>query len=299
MQSEIYLRWRLRAAGYGDHEVRRMLRDGSLHPIRRGAYVAGPSEDPAVGHALLVRAALAELSPDAVVSHVSAAVLHGLRVWGIPLDRVIVTRTRRRSGARRGSRVHVHCAPMEPDEIVLVDGLPVTSVPRTIVDVARTVGFEQAVVVADAALEAGLVDEGALAVALARWSRWPGLPAARRAIGFAARGSGSVGESRSRVAIAEAGLPAPILQWEVRRSDGTFVGRVDFGWPRQRTVGEFDGRVKYGKLLRPGQDPADVVYEEKRREDALRAEDLAVVRWTWPDLTHFAPVAARLRSRLT
>lgn len=274
-----------------------MLRDGSLHAIRRGAYVTDASEDPAAQHALLVRAAMAELSPDAVVSHVSAAVLHGLRVWGVPLDRVTVTRARRRSGARAGSRVHVHCAPLDADEIVLVEGVPVTSVPRTVVDVARTVGFEAAVVVADAALEAGLVDRGALATALTRWSRWPGLPAARRAIGFADRGSGSVGESRSRVAIALAGLPAPLLQWEVRRADGAFVGRVDFGWPRQRTVGEFDGRIKYGKLLRPGQDPADVVYEEKRREDALRAEDLAVVRWTWPDLSRVAPVAARLRER--
>ncbi|WP_212612415.1 hypothetical protein [Pseudonocardia hierapolitana] len=96
--------------------------------------------------------------------------------------------------------------------------------PRTIVDVARTVGIEQAVVVADAALEAGLVDEAALAAAFARWSRRPGLPAARRAIGFAARGGGSVGVSRGRVAIARAGLPAPLLQWEVRRADGTFVG---------------------------------------------------------------------------
>lgn len=297
MESGIYLRRRLLAAGYDDHEVRRMLRDGSLHPIRRGAYVAYAPDDAAAQHALLVRAALAELSPDAVVSHVSAAVVHGLRVWGVPLDRVSVTRARRRSGARLGSRVHVHCAPLEVDEIGLVDGVQVTSVPRTVVDVARTVGFEQAVVVADAALEAGLADETVLAAALARWRRWPGLPAARRAIGFATRGSGSVGESRSRVAIAMAGLPAPVLQWEVRRTDGSFVGRVDFGWPRQRTVGEFDGRIKYGKLLGPGQDPSDVVYEEKLREDALRAEDLGVVRWTWSDLMRFAPVAARIRER--
>jgi hypothetical protein len=274
-----------------------MLRDGSLHAIRHGAYVAGLADDPAVQHALLVRAALAELSPDAVVSHVSAAVLHGLRVWGIPLNRVDITRPRRRSGARQGNRVHVHCAPLDADEIGLVEGVPVTSVPRTVVDVARTAGFEQAVVVADSALGAGLAGTAQLAAALARRSRWPGLPAARRAIGFAARGSGSVGESRSRVAIARAGLSAPLLQWEVRRTDGTFVGRVDFGWPRLRTVGEFDGRVKYGKLLRPGQDPADVVHQEKLREDALRAEDLGVVRWTWPDLSRFAPVATRLRER--
>jgi hypothetical protein len=72
---------------------------------------------------------------------------------------------------------------------------------------------------------------------------------------------------------------------------------VDFGWPELRTVGEFDGLVKYGRTLRPDQDPVDVLVAEKRREDALRAEDLGVTRWIWSDLPRFAPVAARLRSR--
>jgi hypothetical protein len=47
----------------------------------------------------------------------------------------------------------------------------------------------------------------------------------------------------------------------------------------------------------PGEDAADVLYREKLREDALRAEDLAVVRWGWPDLDDFRPTAARLRER--
>jgi hypothetical protein len=100
------------------------------------------------------------------------------------------------------------------------------------------------------------------------------------------------------VAIAAAGLPVPVLQWEVRASaTGAFIGRVDVGWPELRTVGEFDGLVKYGRTLRPGQDLAEVLVEEKRREDALRDEDLSVVRWIWSDLTDFAPTASRLRSR--
>jgi hypothetical protein len=70
---------------------------------------------------------------------------------------------------------------------------------------------------------------------------------------------------------------------------------VDFGWPGLRTVGEFDGRVKYVRLLRPGQDPGDVVFEEKRREDDLRDAGLQVVRWGWDDLGDFDLVAARLR----
>jgi hypothetical protein len=69
------------------------------------------------------------------------------------------------------------------------------------------------------------------------------------------------------------------------------------GWPKQRTVGEFDGLVKYGRTLRPDQDIAEVLVEEKRREDALRDEDLGVVRWIWEDLSDFAPTARRIRTR--
>jgi hypothetical protein len=96
------------------------------------------------------------------------------------------------------------------------------------------------------------------------------------------------------VAIHRAGLPRPILQWEVVGGAGQWIGLVDFGWPKQRTVGEFDGKEKYGRLLRPGQSPADAVYAEKRREDALRAEALSVVRWGWDALSDFGPIAARL-----
>jgi very-short-patch-repair endonuclease len=101
-----------------------------------------------------------------------------------------------------------------------------------------------------------------------------------------------VGESRSRVLLDRARLPAPVLQWEVpaRR----WVGRTDFAWPELRTVGEFDGRVKYGRLLRPGQEPGDVVFDEKRREDAIRDAGFQVVRWVWADLDDFDEVVARL-----
>jgi hypothetical protein len=292
------MRARLRAEGYSDHELRRMLRAGELSVLRPGAYLTGAGpDDRSAQHLLLVHAALAFLAADAVVSHASAAVVHGLPVWGLPLDVVHVTRTRRRSGGRRGSRVHVHSAPLEPDEIVVVGGVAVTSVARTLVDLARQVPFEQAVVTVDGALYRHLVDRPTLDVALDRRPRWPGLPAARRALAFADARSPNPGESRSRVAIARAGLPAPVLQWVVRTASGRFVGQVDFGWPELRTVGEFDGRVKYGRELRAGQDPVEVLYQEKRREDELRAEDLGMVRWGWVDLDRFAPVAQRLRER--
>ena len=119
---------------------------------------------------------------------------------------------------------------------------------------------------------------------------------ARRVVAFADGRAESVGESRSRIAIARAGLPAPTLQLPVRLTVGTAY--ADFGWPAQRVLGEFDGKVKYGRLLKPGQEPGDAVYEEKRREDAVRAQGWEVVRWRWADLDDFAPVAARIRERL-
>jgi len=96
--------------------------------------------------------------------------------------------------------------------------------------------------------------------------------------------SESAGESVSRVRLLEQGLPAPEPQYTVYDHRGNVVARSDFGWEDRRTVGEFDGKVKYGRLLKPGQSVADVVYAERLREDAIRDQGWQVVRWTWTDL---------------
>jgi hypothetical protein len=281
--------------GYSLKELRRLRRGGTLDAIRRGTYVHGPlPPDGLERHELRIRAAVEELSSQAVVSHVSAAVLHRLPIWKLPLDRVQVTRPGRCRGGRRGDLVHVHTNTLDPAEIIDLDGLPVTSVERTVLDIARASAFMQAVVVADGAFAREETDLERAWGLLAAMRRWPGVPSARRVLEFADGRSGGVGESRSRVLIAAAGLPAPELQWPV---PGTPY-ETDFAWPERRTVGEFDGRIKYGRLVKPGQDPGDAVFEEKRREDVIRDRDVGVVRWTWSELDAFAPVAHRLRLRL-
>jgi hypothetical protein len=290
------LRRDLAAAGVTDEETRRLRRRGLLACVAPGAYVdpADPRlRRPEGRHLLRVAATMPRMAPDAVVSHQSAAVLHGLPVWNLPLARVHATRPRRSAGLCTG-RLHVHPAPLDADEVAMVGGVAVTAVARTAVDIARTVGFEEAVAVLDAALHRRLVSPAGLAAAVDRMAGWPGAPGARRAVEFADPLPMSVGESRSRVAMARLGVVTPVLQWAVAGPGGRVLGTADFGWPEQGIAGEFDGFVTYGRLLRPGPPPGDVVLAEKRREEAMRTMLRGFVRWVWDDLAAFDDVASRL-----
>ena len=243
-------------------------------------------------HRQLVAATLPQLGPGAVLSHGSAAVLHGLPVWPHAVQRVHLTRSRN-YGAKRRSLVEVHAASLPPGSLAMVTGMPVTSLARTVADLARTLPAEQAVAAGDRALAGGL-DEADLHRTLLAMQGWPNLRKARRAIDLLDRRSESPGESISRVRIAEDGLPAPELQREIFDGNGRLVGRVDFCWEEQRTIGEFDGKIKYGRLLKPGQSSTDVLFDEKRREDAMRDLGWQVVRWLWEDLYRPGLLRARV-----
>ena len=94
------------------------------------------------------------LCDGAVISHASAAVLHGLPTWPSAIDRVHLTRSRSSSGNRR-SIVQVHAAPLPDDHVTTIDDIPVTTLARTVLDLCRTVPIEQAVAAGDRALTFG------------------------------------------------------------------------------------------------------------------------------------------------
>jgi hypothetical protein len=179
--------------------------------------------------------------------------------------------------------VQVHAAPLTEMDITTIDGVPVTSLARTVLDLCRTVPIEQAVAAGDRALAFGLV-RAVLEEHLSQMARWSGTRQARRAVTLLDPRSESAGESVSRVRLHEDGLPAPELQQDIHDEDGQFVARVDFCWQKQRTIGEFDGKIKYGRMLKSGQSIEDVLFAEKRREDALRDLGWQIVRWLWADL---------------
>lgn len=68
-----------------------------------------------------------------------------------------------------------------------------------------------------------------------------------------------------------------------RNPDGTEFARTDFAWAVARLLGELDGLSKYGRLLKPGQDPTDAFMAERRRQDALHDLGFEMMRWIWAE----------------
>ena len=271
--------------GETDSQLRSRRQSGELVRVARGSYLRRDEHSALVAadlHRVRVAAVAHRHGDGAVISHVSAAAMHGYDLWGAPLEVVHVTQSGPGNG-KRGQGVHRHREQLAAREVVSVGGLRVTSPARTIADLARSVEWRSAVVTGDCALRQGL-SLHALTAAVAAAKGRHGAPNARRAVELMDGRSGSVGESLSRLKIRELKLPTPDLQKEVCDANGNWIGRTDFYFPGLAVVGEFDGKVKYGKHLKPGQHPGDAVFLEKIREDRIRATGLVVVRWVWDDL---------------
>ena len=282
------------AQGTDYQALARLARSGELHRVRHGAYADEASTSSLDRHRALVDGTWPLLYSDAVLSHASAGVWHGLPAWDAMLALVHITRPVGGHG-RVSANLHVHYAEVPSAEILRIDGLPVTSLERTAVDLARSVSFERAVAIMDGALHLGGREE-ALASAVRAGRKRHGIAIAREALAFADGRSESVGESISRVRLSQAGLPTPHLQFEIRDRNGIWIARTDFAWPEFGVVGEFDGRVKY---IGAPDHVTSVVMAEKSREQAIQAAGWTVIRWGWQDLSHPAMLAQRLRPFFT
>jgi very-short-patch-repair endonuclease len=283
------------AAGYSDKEIRSRVKAGRWAHLCRGAYAELGPDDESLSHWDRVRrrhlhaakAVYHRLGGRAVLSHQSALVLHGLEAGELDLTRIHLTRLI--GPGRTVGSVCQHSARPEVVDPIEVDGVLATPGPRSVVEAIRYVAYPSAVSVVDEALRSGLVTRTALDDALDLFAGHVGIGTATRAVRFGDGRSESVGESRLRVILADLGLPAPILQFEVRDGTGHLVGRVDFLLVRWRVIIEFDGALKYsGKTSR-------ALVAEKVREDRLRDLGYEVVRVTWPDLARPADVLARIR----
>jgi hypothetical protein len=279
----------LLAAGLSAGQIRRLIRDGALCRLRPGVYAPAATVTSVV-HAprdtnaraaeqlLQLAAVFAATGSQSVGSHRSAGRVYGLGLVGRDQDQV--TEITRAPGGRGGHTarlgVLVHVARLPAEHVVSHRGVLLTSVPRTVVDLARALPFAQGVAVADSALSAGLTSKSELAAVIGDCPRWPGLRRAREVTEFSDARSESVLESLSRAVFGQAGLPPPDLQVWVGDDEGV-IGRADFLWRRYNTIGEADGAFKY-------QTPARA-RAQLERDARLRAAGYEVVHFTWPQIT--------------
>ena len=273
----------LAAAGVSRGQLRRLVRRGAWRRLAHGVFapaevVAEEAGDPAGNHAVQIAAALALSGSDAVASHHSAAAIHALELLGRRTgETVALTRPPAAAGCRTGGPgIRLHIAALPAGHVISRRGLPVTSVARTVVDLARASSFRAGVVVADSALRSRQASKADIELCITACVGWPGIQNARRVVAFADARAESVLESISRVAFDELGLPPPDLQAWVGDKD-EIIGRADFLWRAYRTVGEADGALKYA-------DPARAM-AQLERDARLRAAGFEVVHFTWRDVT--------------
>lgn len=281
-QGGVFLRRQALECGYAQDEVDRAVRAKVWMRVRRGAYVEPVLIDGASErnrHRLRVHAVVAASQSAPVVSGVSAAVLHGLDLWGHDLRRVHLTHPG--ISSRIEGDVQHHDAELTEDEVVWLGAVSVTSVARTAIDVARSSpSFASGVIMLDSALRKHRTTPAELAQVAEACSRWPYARGVARMVRFADGRSASAGESRLRVTYEASGLPPCEPQLYVYTTGGELIGIVDLAVLEHKTLLEFDGRSKYGI---DGQDPREQVLREKVREDDLRRVGHEVARLGWAE----------------
>ena len=286
-------RWR--AAGLSERQLHSLTESGHLVKIRHGVYatsdvMARAETDPGLRHALDVVAVRDTRTGKGVASHHSAAQLLRLNLLNTPSPGTVTLTvqpgTRVSYYARTG--VVCHMAELPGEHVTKLYGTPATTAARTVVDIARTVTFMEAVVVADSALYERHTSRTELHRVLLRCDRWPGISRARRVIEFANGLAESALESCARVVFHEQGLPAPELQVHISGRDRTVIARVDFFWRRYGVIAESDGLLKY--------DGGERAIAELKRDRLLREAGYEVIHFTWQELfSDPVRVAGRIR----
>jgi very-short-patch-repair endonuclease len=267
-QGGIARRRQLLAAGVSRRGIDRAVAAGHLRLV--APYIYGPPVPLADDR---LRAAVVGLR--ATISHESAALAWGIELVSVPqLPHVTVPRNRNGS---RPAGVQVCRRDIPTADLATVDGLPVTTVLRTLLDLCRHLPLQEAVASVDSALRNGLVSVEELTRALRDLPAGRGRQRVARALRLMDPASGSVLESVCRVLMAERSLPRPETQYVVRRA-GRWVGRFDFAWPDLRLIVETDGFAFHSDRA--------AYRKDRRRLNSLQLAGWVVLRFSWEDVLH-------------
>jgi hypothetical protein len=276
-QHGVVSREQLRALGLSSQAVYRRLQKRCLIRLHPGVY--------AVGHMALSSrwrdfAAVLACGPDALLSHRSAADLWGIRRTSSP--RIEVTAPRGRKGPA-GITVH-RSRVVHFDDRTAVDAIAVTSVARTVVDLADVLSLPALERAINEAELLGLLSGGARAHSRGLPNR-RGRGRLRRALALylpSAAFTRSKGERDFIRLCADHGLPQPSANLAIAGEE------VDLIWTDARVIVEIDGTAVHGTTR--------AFHEDRRRDRALATRGFQVVRVTEHDLVTDAALAAEMKA---
>lgn len=271
-------------ADCGDRHLTRAVHWRLIFRLRRGVYVQAHhwvSMKPWEQDKLRLLAHIVTVAGQGTYSHFSAARLHGLAVWNSGCHVHLISR-KKASGVGSAKDVRTHGLPLDASEVVFLrfgNARPVkcTSIERTVVDCARFGSFESAVIVGDNALYQG-ADLELMRSMVDSLAGKRGARRARRVLAALDGQAESAGETRTRVFLASMDIPQPVLQYKLMANSKEY--RADFAWPELKLILEFDGNDKYFKDHRTAQ----VLREERRRENLLIEQGWRFIRIEWNDL---------------
>jgi very-short-patch-repair endonuclease len=282
-QHGVVARWQLVASGVGRGAIDDRI-GHRLHSIHRGVYAVGY---PVTGTESRWMAAVLAVGPDAVLSHRSAA-----QLWGL------ISRSSHRPEVTRPTyfRSHPcicsHRSLVPADERTVVDGIPVTTVPRTILDLTAVVPKRQVERALNEVEVQGLTGPLSIRDLLARYPRRRGSAVLCALLDDGAEGNGVTRnelEERLVALLDSQGLPRPRFNADVAVR-GRFVS-VDGLWRRERLIVELDGRAVHGTRK--------AFEADRERDRILMSDGWRVVRITWRQLRdEQSSIAGDLRNAL-
>jgi hypothetical protein len=233
-------------------------------------------------------AAVLACGPGAVLSHRSAG-----RLWGLVPGSAASVDVTRPGYFRHRAGINAHHSRLPDDERVMVDGIPVTSVSRTLFDLAAVLDRRRLERALNEAEVLGLTDRLSIPDLLERYPRRRGSAVLRSLLRDDAAVRGITRndlEERFLSLIDAAGLPRPRLNADLAVRGRFF--EADCLWAEQRLIVELDGRATHGTRR--------AFEKDRERDRILLAEGWRVMRVTWRQLRHDPKeIVADLRRLLT
>lgn len=254
----------LDSLGYSPSSAAKAAKAGRLQRIHRGVYAVG--HDPLTWHGRCMAAVLA--ARPCVASHLSAGWLWDLLRYRPESIHLSAPTSRR---ARRG--FSLHSANLPSADRGVIDEIPVTALPRTLLDLAAMLSPRQLERAIDRAEERRNLDLRPIEELLARSGNHPGRGSLRRALSIYSPEHAMTRsdlETRFLELVLEAGLPAPAMNYVVAGFE------LDAYWERERFVVELGIFETHGSRA--------AFERDQRRRDDLLLDGIEMIEVTGPRL---------------